>query len=167
VPEGAAAGQEKGNSMERTRIWVMIALTALVAGAGAAGAQTPAPAAPAAAPANVAAPQPGGASVTKPVLDNPRIRVVEITFRPGAKTAAMTLPDHMLYLLTDGALVFKMAGKTPYEMTFTAGQALWLPAATGTLENAGARTVRALVVSLKAGPRGGRVVKRRGRRVRR
>jgi hypothetical protein len=154
--------------MERTRLCVTAVLAALSCGVTAARAQAPAAAAPAPAAAKSTAPQTGGPGVIKPVLDNPRIRAVEITFRPGAKTDPMALPDHMLYLLTDGALVFKIAGKTPYEMQFTAGQALWLPAATGTLENSTDRTVRALIVSLKAGaPAAGQSGKAGSRRMRR
>jgi quercetin dioxygenase-like cupin family protein len=88
--------------------------------------------------------------VVKPVLDNPRVRVVEIDFKPGGNTGKMVLSDHMLYMLTNGSLVFDVAGKTPYQMTLSAGQALWLPATTGGLENASDSNVRLLIVEVKS-----------------
>ena len=67
-------------------------------------------------------------------------------------------------MLTDGALVFKPGGRTPYEMTFKAGEAFSLPAQSRALENDSDKDVRVLVVELKqpvrsasAAPRGKRV----------
>jgi hypothetical protein len=136
--------------MQRKRLLAMAVLMAL-AGLSAAHAQTASPAVAPPAP-SAAAPAPAGGSpgVLKAVLDNPRVHVVEATFKPGGKTGEMILSDHMLYMLTDGALVFKMVGKTPYEMSLAAGQAIWFPAQKGGLENASDKTVRALIVEVKS-----------------
>src|SRR5262245_63057677 len=64
--------------------------------------------------------------VYKKVLENDRMRVLEGTFRKGAKVGVHSHPEHLLYVLTDGALVFKPDGRTPYEMTFKAGEAFSL-----------------------------------------
>jgi quercetin dioxygenase-like cupin family protein len=85
----------------------------------------------------------------KKVAESSRARALELTLKPGAKIASHTHPDHMLYFMTDATLVLKREGKTPYEMNFTAGQALFLPAQTAALENVGGKPVRALVVELK------------------
>jgi beta-alanine degradation protein BauB len=102
--------------------------------------------------------------VYKKVLENERIRVLEGTFRKGAKVDVHSHPEHLLYVLTDGALVFKPGGRTPYEMTFKAGEAFSLPAQSRALENDSDKDVRVLVVELKqpvrsasAAPRGKRV----------
>jgi beta-alanine degradation protein BauB len=104
-----------------------------------------------------------GPGIYKKVLENDRLRVLEGNFRKGAKIGAHAHPDHLLYVLTDGALVFKQGGRTPYEMTFKAGEAFSLPAQTRALENDSDKDIRVLVVELKqpvrtasASPRGKR-----------
>lgn len=88
-------------------------------------------------------------NVFREVLNNPRVRVLEANFRPGAKVPAHALPEHVLYMLSDGTLIIRQAGKTPYDMAFTAGQALMLPAQTRAVENEGDKAVRALIVEFK------------------
>jgi beta-alanine degradation protein BauB len=111
--------------------------------------------------------------VYKKVLENERIRVLEGTFRKGAKVDVHSHPEHLLYVLTDGALVFKPGGRTPYEMTFKAGEAFSLPAQSRALENDSEKDIRVLVVELKApvrtasaSPRGKRVSSRAKRKPR-
>jgi quercetin dioxygenase-like cupin family protein len=107
------------------------------------------------------------------VLDNDRVRVMEARFRPGDKIGLHSHPDHLYYALTDGSLVLKPPGRTPYEITLTVGEALWLPAQTRGVENAGDKDVRVLVMELKgasarvsrrAGGRRGARARRGGRR---
>src|SRR5688572_18245068 len=62
------------------------------------------------------------------LLENEQIRVRELRLPPGAKTRAEPRPNTFLYALTDGALVFSPPGRTAYELSFKAGEALWLPA---------------------------------------
>ena len=88
-------------------------------------------------------------TIYKKVLENERMRVLEGTFKPGAKSPKHTHPEHLLYILSDGALVFKQDGKTPYEMTFKRGDAFSLAAQTVTAENDGNQEVRILVVEFK------------------
>jgi quercetin dioxygenase-like cupin family protein len=113
-----------------------------------------------------------GPTIYKKVLENDRMRVLEGNFKRGAKLGVHSHPDHLLYVLTDGALVFKPGGRTPYEMTFKAGEAFSLPAQTRALENDSDKDIRVLVVELKqpvrtasAPPRGKRVAsKGKGKR---
>ena len=91
-----------------------------------------------------------GPNVYKKVLENNRIRVLEGTFKPGAKLSVHSHPDHLLYVLTDGSLTFKPSGRTPFEMTFKAGEAFSLPAQARAAENDGDKDVRVLVVELKS-----------------
>jgi hypothetical protein len=90
----------------------------------------------------------------KTLLQNERVRVMEVSFKPGAKTTAVSQPNRFLYALTDGALVFAPPGKTPYELSFKAGEAIWLPSQPMATENDSGKEVRALVVEFKDG--GGR-----------
>jgi|RhiMetdeSRZDD1v2_1073273.scaffolds.fasta_scaffold194066_4 beta-alanine degradation protein BauB len=89
------------------------------------------------------------AADTKPLIDNAQVRVVELTFRPGAKTGIVNQPNRFVYALTDGALVFSPPGKRPYELSFKAGEALWLTGEAMATENDTDQEVRALVVELK------------------
>jgi quercetin dioxygenase-like cupin family protein len=90
---------------------------------------------------------------TKSLLENEQMRVVEIRFKPGAKTATLSHPNRFVYALTDGALVFSPPGKTPYELSFKSGEALWLPAESTATENDSDKDVRTLVVEMKGGAR--------------
>jgi quercetin dioxygenase-like cupin family protein len=85
------------------------------------------------------------------LIENAHMRVLEANLKPGAKIALHSHPEHLLYLLTDGTLVIKIQGKTPYEMTFKVGDAFLLPAQTRATENNGEKPVRMLVVELKTG----------------
>jgi hypothetical protein len=86
---------------------------------------------------------------SKPLLENERMRVIEVVFKPRSKTATLNNPNRFVYALTDGALVFRPPGKTPFELSFKAGEALWLPSDPMVTENDGEKEVRALVVELR------------------
>jgi hypothetical protein len=88
-------------------------------------------------------------SGSKVLLENAQVRVMEMRFKPGAKFETSNHPNRFIYGLTDGALLFSPPGKTPYELSFKSGEALWLPAQAITTQNEGDREVRALVVELK------------------
>jgi quercetin dioxygenase-like cupin family protein len=88
-------------------------------------------------------------NVYRMVTDNPRVRVLEANFKPGDKVAVHSHPDHLFYMLSEGTLVLKPVGRTPYEMTLKSGEALFLPAQTRGAENDGDKTVRALIVEFK------------------
>jgi quercetin dioxygenase-like cupin family protein len=88
-------------------------------------------------------------NIYRKVLENDRVRVLEATFKPGARAGVHNHPEHILYMVTDGILILKPAGRTGYEMTFKPGEALFLPAQTRATENEGNKTVRAVIVELK------------------
>ncbi len=90
---------------------------------------------------------------TKVLLENEQVRVVEMRFKPGAKIESLSHRNRFVYALTDGALVFKPpGGRTAYELSFKAGEALWLPAQSSETENDTDKEVRAVVVDLKEMP---------------
>jgi hypothetical protein len=88
----------------------------------------------------------------KSLLENEQIRVREIRLPPGSKQAAVPRPNTFLYALTDGAIVFSPPGRKAYELTFKAGEALWLPSQETATANEGDKEVRALLVELKSRP---------------
>jgi quercetin dioxygenase-like cupin family protein len=87
--------------------------------------------------------------VAKLLLDNPSVRVTEIELAPGAKLPTGTQQSRLMYMLTDGALVFTEEGKRPYEMIFKTGEAVWVPAQARAAENSSDQDVRALIVEVK------------------
>lgn len=88
--------------------------------------------------------------VYKRVLENDRIRVLQVNMKAGAKVGLHRHPDHLFYMISDGTLVFKPEGRKPYEMTLNAGEALWLPAQTRAAENDTQKEVRAVLIEFKA-----------------
>lgn len=89
---------------------------------------------------------------SRALLQNDQIRVREIRLSPGARQPAEARPNTFLYALTDGSLVFTPPGRTAYELTFKAGEALWIPSQETATANEGDKEVRALVVEIKARP---------------
>jgi len=89
--------------------------------------------------------------VYKVVLDNDRVRVIQANFKPGDKVGMRDYPNHLVYPLTDGTLVFVPAGRTGYEVNFKTGEALWFPPLARATENDSDKEVRVLVVELKGG----------------
>jgi quercetin dioxygenase-like cupin family protein len=117
------------------RRWVFLVAAMVVVGSGAARAQDALEAAP---------------EVFRKLIENGHMRALEANLKPGTKVPAHTHPEHLLYLLTDGTLVIRIQGKTPYEMTFKAGDTFMLPAQTRATENNTNKTVRMLIVELKS-----------------
>lgn len=85
----------------------------------------------------------------KSLLENEQIRVREIRMAPGAKQSSAARPNTFLYALTDGSIVFTPPGRKGYELTFKAGEALWLPSQETATANEGDKEVRALLVEIK------------------
>ena len=98
--------------------------------------------------AQAQAAKPANGETATALLENDQVRVREMRFKPGAKTPASAHPSSFAYALTDGALVFAPPGRTPYELTFKAGEALWLPQSTAAANETN-REIRVLVVEIK------------------
>jgi hypothetical protein len=86
------------------------------------------------------------------LLENEQIRVRELRLKAGETIPAQARPNTFLYALTDGDLVFVPPGRTPYELSFKAGEALWLPAQEAATRNESGKDIRALLVEIKQRP---------------
>ena len=86
------------------------------------------------------------------LLSNDQIKVKEIRLPPRSKNEPVTFPNSFVYGLTDGTIVFTHPGRTPFEMSFRAGEALWLPSQLAATSNETDKEIRALVVEIKAKP---------------
>src|SRR5512135_3089193 len=86
----------------------------------------------------------------KVLLDNPTVRVIEMTLNPGQKEPAHTHPANFAYMMESGQVRVSYVGGESAELDGRAGQVLWSdPEGPHTLENLSRKTLKALVVELK------------------
>lgn len=84
----------------------------------------------------------------KLVSENDRVRVMEVTFKPGEKIAEHSHPDHFVYVLEAGTLqITNAAGVTDAELKV--GDVIWINAESHSAVNTGTTQVRLLVTELK------------------
>ncbi len=90
-----------------------------------------------------------GGDIYKKVFENDQVRVMEVTFAPGAKVGMHTHPDHFAYVLSGGKLrITNDAGKAT-DADLAVGQVMWIDAESHKAENLGTTTVKVLVTELK------------------
>lgn len=104
----------------------------------------------AAAPAG-ADPVVAGPTVYKKVFENERVRVLEVTFKKGAKIGAHAHPDHAVYVLEAGKLRIEPDKGAAKDFDFAVGNGVFLPAQVHSASNAGKTEVKAVVFELKPG----------------
>lgn len=85
----------------------------------------------------------------KVLLDNDRVRVIELQMAPGASTGMHSHGDHLVYFITGGSVQQSAADGTSRAMTRKPGEPLWSGPVTHDTRNTGKQPVRALVVELK------------------
>ena len=92
----------------------------------------------------------GAAKAYKLLMENEKVRVLEIRLKPGEKAPMHNHPrSHVIYVMNNAR--FKLTfpdGKTG-EFDLKAGQALWLEAGSHATENIGATDGHNLVVEIK------------------
>jgi len=69
-------------------------------------------------------PMKAAVNVSKQIMENDRVRVLEAIFKPGDIAKTHHHPDHVMYVLKGGKLKMSSEGKTN-EMNLTAGQAVF------------------------------------------
>ncbi len=90
-------------------------------------------------------------NVYKLLFENDRIRVMEVTFKPGEKIGEHSHPDHFVTVLEAGKLkIFKPDGSSQ-EIQLKQKEVVWIPAETHWSENTGPSVVKLLVTELKDG----------------
>ena len=90
-------------------------------------------------------------NVYKFIMENDRVRVLEVLFRSGDKAAMHHHPDHVVYVLKGGKAKSTSSGKTDL-LDMKTGQAIFLKAQSHEAENTGKTDVDLLVVELKIVP---------------
>ena len=85
----------------------------------------------------------------KVVLDNEKVRVIEVEYAPGVASAYHSHPAHVAYFLTSGKMEMTTKGEKPVVMDVKAGQAVYMPAVTHMGKNVGTTTIKLVIVELK------------------
>lgn len=85
----------------------------------------------------------------KVILDNEKVRVIELTVPPGGKTGMHAHGDNIVYWLTPSHGVQTMADGTTKPMERKAGEILWSGPVVHDTENTSKATTRVLVIELK------------------
>ncbi len=85
----------------------------------------------------------------KVLIDNEKVRVIEVEFAPGETAPWHSHPDHIAYALTDGKLEITDKDKPPVVAELKAGDAMYMPAVTHMAKNVGTTTFKLVVTELK------------------
>ena len=102
----------------------------------------------------------GPAPPLKTLMENGRVRVIEVTLGARGKVnIGGSERERAPEPLSDGALVFAPPGRASYVLTLNAGEAVWFPPASPTIENEGEHPVRAVVIELRQPAAGIRTAK--------
>jgi quercetin dioxygenase-like cupin family protein len=88
------------------------------------------------------------ANVYKEIIENDRVRVLQVIFNPGDIAKMHHHPDHVIYVIQGGKIKLISEGKTN-EMELTKGQALFLNAQSHEAQNTGTTTIDLIVTELK------------------
>jgi len=85
----------------------------------------------------------------KVLLDNEKVRVLELQMPPGGKTGMHSHDDNIVYFITGGEAMQTGADGTTKTMQRKAGEALWSGPVTHDTQNIGKTPVKTLIIELK------------------
>ncbi|MFC3814248.1 hypothetical protein [Lysobacter sp. GCM10012299] len=85
----------------------------------------------------------------KVLVDNDKIRVLELTMPPGASTGMHSHGDNWVYFITGGEATQTKEGGKPEVATRKAGESLWSGPVVHDTVNSGKNVVKTLVVEVK------------------
>ncbi len=87
--------------------------------------------------------------VSKITLENERVKVATVEFKPGDFAPTHSHPNNVVYIISGGKMEFTDQGKQPMVFDLKDGESIWMPAVIHTAKNIGDTTVKMLVVELK------------------
>lgn len=85
----------------------------------------------------------------KIVLENERVRLLEVRMMPGDSSAMHSHPDYVIYPLSDATLTFTSVGGESVERDLKAGEPSWRAAEVHAVDNRGTVEARLLLIELK------------------
>lgn len=86
----------------------------------------------------------------KVLLDNDKVRVIELEIAPGGKTGMHSHGDNFVYFVTGGEATQSSADGTATKRQTKPGEVMWSGPVTHDTQNTGKAMVKALIVELKA-----------------
>jgi quercetin dioxygenase-like cupin family protein len=92
--------------------------------------------------------------VYKVLLDNDRVRVLDVHVKPGQKTAMHSHPANVIYAFDASTTKFSFPGKKSQTRSFKAGDVVWGGPEKHAGENTGSSEVHVLVFEIKGGKAG-------------
>lgn len=84
-------------------------------------------------------------------FENDAVRVLRVSYAPGAKSAMHSHPGHVAILTTDGTYRVTGSDGEVLEISGVRGDALWAPAGSHTIENPGDAAMEAFLVEIADG----------------
>lgn len=84
-------------------------------------------------------------------LENPRVRVLEATLKPGDKEQTHSHPAYVIYVIAGGKFRNHATDGTVTEGEFKTGDVIYREPVTHWAENTGTTTIRLVLVELKSG----------------
>ena len=88
-------------------------------------------------------------NIYKAILDNHKVRVIDVRLKPGQKTPTHEHPDYIIYALSGGKARFWDEKGQATTMTIRAGQCIFKEDETHTVQNIGKTTIHVLNIELK------------------
>ena len=82
-------------------------------------------------------------------VDNPRVRVLDVTLKPGEKEKTHSHPAYVVYVIEGGKVRNHASDGTVVEAEFKAGDVFYRDPLTHWAENIGNTTLRLVLVELK------------------
>lgn len=90
------------------------------------------------------------ANAYKLLMENEKVRVLDIFLRPGEKAPMHNHPsDHVVYVMADTKLKLSFPDGKTNEVDLKTGQTLWMEAGSHATENIGTGEAHNLVIELK------------------
>jgi quercetin dioxygenase-like cupin family protein len=89
----------------------------------------------------------------KVLLDNDRVRVLDVRLNPGEKSAQHSHPGYVTYALSESKVKLTLADGKTEVIESKRGKALWHDPVTLTVENIGPTESHILVIELKEPPK--------------
>lgn len=85
----------------------------------------------------------------KLLFENEKVRVMEVTFKPGDKIKPHSHPEHFVVVTQPGKLKISKPDGSVNEMELSKEQVVWIPSETHWSENTGKSTVELIVTEMK------------------
>ena len=83
-------------------------------------------------------------------MENDRVRVFDVRFKPGAEAVMHWHPNHLVYVLADYTLDLSLPDGTMPRVPLKAGQAIWMQAGSHAAKNISSTDGHAILVELKS-----------------